>query len=362
MFWFIVLVILVFVVLLFNWSEAIYYKHKIKNQIKILPTEYECYIYVDKSTIRFGDHEMIFLFQSSDPIKNYLTADNNLIVIANQKIGAYEDNDLKYTLYKYDPLGNLISTLSYEKTHYLVDDQILIEGYLIHLTQNYYRTWAIDGDISIKEMIIENENFEWSEEEQIAFFDVIKNESIRFFTHYHDLQPHDCFNKIFYFQNNKWVVFYRKKIKYSSLFDSKKEVKWLYNLFDYYYTTEKNWSVNPFENIQFVYFHKKNFESHSTYGGGGSGLASSSRMGAYWKGDLYTHLIVDGDTLKFKDELLLELSISNGYFMIGDKRLSFTRNPKTSITPFLYYSNLALEYKLFTKDERQLYMIKKVVN
>jgi hypothetical protein len=363
MYWFIGLVFLVLVVLLLNWSEAVYNKYKIKIQIKILPSEYENYNYLDKSTIRFGDHELIFLFQSVDPIKNYLTVDNNLIVIANQKIESNDDtHHLRYTFYKYNPLGDLIDSYSYDIENYLMVELRVVDGYLINPVKNYYNTWSIDGDTTPIDIIKINEKFEWSEEDQVVFFDIINNDAVKFFTYHMQINQHTAFDKVFYLLNNKWFVFYRNTIQKHFFYDSNKEAKWLYNLFDYYYTTDKKSSVNPFENIQFIYFHKINYEVHSSYGGGGSGLGSSSHMGAYWRGDLYTHLIVDDDTLKFKDELLLELSSSNGYFMIGDERLCFTRNPKTSMTPYLYYSNSVIEYKLFTRDERQLYMIKKVVN
>jgi hypothetical protein len=359
MYWFIVILGMLF---LLNACETIYLKDKtIKRRYSniVLPVEYESYIYMDTFPIHFGDHEMSFLCESSYPVKTCLTTDNNLIAIANKKIGGTDDNfSMKFTLYKYNPLGDLIDTFSYDRIHFDTDDLELVEGYLINPEQDYYTTWVMDGDVTQKEIIIHNKKFEWSEKEQLDFFDTIKNKSEIIFTHGVSRMEN---KKVFYWQDNKWSVFCRNLNEYKIDLRSFKEPKRIENVFDYYYPANREWIHNPYENIQCMYFHKIELEVHNMYGGGGS-WGGGACLQNYWRGDLYTRLSVDGDTLKFKDELLLDESWDKGYFSVGGNVLSLLRNNRraNSVYPFLYYSNLLLEYKLFTKDEHQLYMIKKL--
>lgn len=348
--------------LLLNACDFIYVKNKLHNQK--LPIEYESYKYVDKAVIRFGDHEMTFLFESLDPIMHYLNAENNLIVITNKRIGDIDGSDVAYAIYKFDSLGILIDTFSHNDTCF-ENHEKLFEGYLINPLQNYYRTWVLDGDTTKKNVMKENENFEWSEEEQISYSKQIQKCKIYFTDYFSDFvdEEYVSYDKIYYLMGDKWFVFYRDTEEEFYGDEKMRGGKFVYNLFDYYYGTDKDWFSNPYENIQCQYFHKIQLEEHSDFNGGGGGSWFPRPLVEYWRGNLYTQLIVDGDTLKFKDELLLNESWTNGYFMIGDERLgSLLRAPKTSITPFLYYSNPSLQYKLFTKDERQLYMIKNIMS
>jgi len=83
--------------------------------------------------------------------------------------------------------------------------------------------------------------------------------------------------------------------------------------------------------------------------------------GEVWQGCLFSQLIVDNDTLKFKDKLYLDEEWHWSKIEINNKNigaLSFENTEQSKV--YSFYSNPALGYQLFTNQRNRLYLIKKI--
>jgi len=226
-----------------------------------LPKEYNQYQDIRQSVLRFKNKEMRSLFDGcDDPLKQYMTVKNNLIVEASDCILANSERILGKIYYKFDSLGNIIAKYKPSES-----EEIFFEGYLINVDENYYRSWPLDGDTLKRKIEICNENFNLDTIKQSDFVKK-KSEKADF------LFSTDCyikinksykkFRKVIFWENNRWNAFYDGRKTYQIL-ESKGTVGSRLLTND---STGRNVGENYIENIQYKYFQKTRLRRY-VYGG-----------------------------------------------------------------------------------------------
>lgn len=80
-----------------------------------------------------------------------------------------------------------------------------------------------------------------------------------------------------------------------------------------------------------------------------------------WKGQLYSNLICDNDTLKIYDNLYLDenLHLKTSIRINGKEIDALNKGEREPAEPLLLYSNIDLEYSLFTNNSKKLLIIQK---
>lgn len=330
----------------------------IKNKLHFdkLPVRYENFQEINQPEIKFGNKKISQLLQSQHQIETFLNSKNELIIRTEKDSILNDDNQFKiYDFMKLDTSGTLISTYRYT-TKFYKNDEVLFQGFIINPNQNYYKTWAIDGDTIRKKMEVENEDTEWTKETQTKFYqDIIKNADY-FMTGYDFYKTksdstHVNYLKIIYkLPESPWKVFY-KTDRDDGGYPYANKGETFNDLFRF----------QSSENIQSLYFEKKKLRRIWQGGGGGSSATPSD----VWQGNLYTQMIIDRDTLKFKEEFLLDEEWKFSDVMIDGKNIgSLTRfSPSESYFPFKnyqFYSNPKLNYQLFKTAANRLHIIKPI--
>ncbi|AWG20777.1 hypothetical protein FFWV33_04095 [Flavobacterium faecale] len=104
-----------------------------------------------------------------------------------------------------------------------------------------------------------------------------------------------------------------------------------------------------------TYFHR--IKLHTvTHSIGGSSPSSEEPS---WEGDLLCQLSVDADTLKFKKNFWFgNYGSDSKYFNANGREISKLKYElEHDYHPYSYFTNKQFNFKLFTMDERQLYLI-----
>ncbi|MEP6803142.1 MAG: hypothetical protein ABI892_01370, partial [Flavobacterium sp.] len=164
---------------------------------------------------------------------------------------------------------------------------------------------------------------------------------------------------IVYLMEGQWYNFYTltdisKRISLDEVLSSRVSTN---TLFKKYNKNEQEWEVILHKNIVYKYFHKIKEEKIIIPGGGGS-----SYSGYWWKGQLFSNLIINNDTLKIYDDLYLdEKWHAKTPIIINGKKIGSLNRSEREVEPLMFYSNNALDYSLFTNDEKKLYFIKRKV-
>lgn len=331
----------------------------IKNKLHIskLPKVYEKYQDVNNAVLNFENRKMKLSFESEMPIEHYHTKQNYLIVLTKKEFKKNDTLIQNKKLFKLDSSGNIVDTFSHDSER--ENEEVFFEGYLINIDENYYRTWALDGDTIKKKLEIQNENLDWNLEKQSKFIENVNLNATVFFQKYYYTPKTKRFDKIIYQLDGKWNIFYhnlkgKKDIDGEDVYIVESKGRTVNNLFNHYSQEDMKWVPNEHINIQSVYFQKIKLER--IYGGGGT--QSAGFTSDEWRGNLYTHLIYGTDTLKFKEELLLDEEWKQSPVKIDDKQIGTLTRKGVPFVPYSYYNNRNLNFQLFTNNERKLYIIK----
>lgn len=342
----------------------------------VLPKEYENFYDVDsKKEATFGvnkKYKISLLYESFDPIKHFISSNFNLIVVTSAIPTDHDKKELEndflsggerliqnFTYHKIDSNGNEIDQLVFKQNLNNLSEK-LFGDYIVNIYQKYYRTWIIDGDKTQKPMILQNEDYTWSDEQQISLFKKIIEDA--------DFLDIDGYNygsegdrpkqKFTYFMDGKCYQFYTNCIlprkgssdgfgntNYASLFGRYEE-----NLVG----SDPDWT--PFTILYYQRL-KQVITTHNT-GGGAGGFESKT-----WEGELYCKLKVDGEYLYFKKPLSINEGGSNSiYFETkGSDFRKLQRDFQNAYYPYFYYSYSQFNFKLFTTNPKQLYTIKPVL-
>jgi hypothetical protein len=323
---------------------------KLKNMLHFsqLPKEYENYKDIDSDTVfYFGKKMMTLKFTSDNVIQTYLNPNNELIVITEQTQEDSQPDVHKsiVTTFKLDKDGNIIDQFQYawDQDRYN-NREVLFEGYLINTEQNYYHTWALDGDT----ISIINENLEWDKLQQTIQYKAIASK-LKFFTQY-SLHSADG-TKLVFLQDDKCGVFNFNFFPEDGEIQSRGNSN--NNVFRKYSVEEYGWIPIKAKNIQYLYFHRDKLE-RSWHNIGGNTPSHSTDN---WKGGLYSNVTVGTDTLKIKEQLWLDPEWKTTDIEIEGKRIGALSRFGMPVTPYLYYAHPNLDFQLLTNMESRLFVI-----
>lgn len=331
------------IIVIANCNLDIYFINLFNNTT--LPPKYVEYQNLEsQAVLQFKNKEMRSLFGGcDDPLKQYMTVKNNLIVEASDCMLPNSERILGKIYYKFDSLGNIIAR--YKPSE---NEEIFFEGYLINVDENYSRSWPLDGDTLKRKIEIHNENFNLDTIKQSDFVRKI-SEKVDF------LFSTDCykrtntslkkFRKVIFWKNNKWNAFYDDR-KTHQILESKGTVANRLVINDS--ADRKILGTHYIENIQYKYFQKTKLERNN-YGG------------KYWDGFLYSNIVIGNDTLKIKKAFFIDNNGSKENIKIDRKAVRDSLFKILKNVPYFYYSNPKIQYQLFTDDPYKLYIIKNSV-
>lgn len=367
-------IVIVLILMVAFKSEAfqIYYANATNNTK--LPGKFENYHDLkSEKTIRFGHYEMTLVFKSFEPIRHFISTQNNLIVITSKIL---EDRDRKavqedqygggnrtyqdFITYKLNKDGDILDKYIYKRTSENYTE-ILFGDYIINTEREYYKTWVLDGNKTEKPFKYQNKDLQWNEAHQISLFKKIITEAT-----YYTIEGNNYVadgdnpkQQIIYFLNNEWCKLFldcllpdRKNVD-----DQKGETTYLSNLFGQY--ADNEWGNKPdWNNFKPVYFQRVKMESITHNIGGGT--PSTSEI--VWNGNLFCQLYVDNDTLKFKKPMVLgELGETHKFFEAKGEQIAGLKSEfERYYYPYFYYSDQTLNFKLFTTNKTELYLIKQM--
>jgi hypothetical protein len=312
------------------------------NRLPKLYNEYQD-INIDQPKLQFKNKEMTLLLDCDNDLEQYMTTQNNLIVGATDCKLLNEERIIGKIYYKFDSLGNIISKYKSSES-----EEIFFEGYLINVDENYYKTWALDGDTLRRNIETYNENFNLDTIKQTDFVENnLKKANFLFST--------DCykttntspkkFRKVIFWKNNKWNAFYDDRKSYQTL-ESKGTVS---NHLYANNSTDRNVSGTHYiENIQYKYFQKTK-------------LGRYSSGGKYWDGFLYANIVIGNDTLKIKKDFIINSDGNKENIEINRKSVRDSLFKVLKNVSYYYYSNPKNQYQLFTDEPYKLYIIKNSV-
>ncbi|KQO22470.1 hypothetical protein ASF10_08825 [Flavobacterium sp. Leaf82] len=329
------------IIVIANCNLDIYFINLFNNTS--LPQEYNQYQDIEQSKLQFKNKKMELLLHCDNPLEQYITMNNNLIVGASDCILFNEERITGKIYYKFDSFGTIIAKYKPPKSK-----EIFFEGYLINVDENYYRSWPLDGDTLKRKIETDNENFNLDAIKQNDFVKKISKKADFLFST-------DCYikfnksykkiRKIIFWENNKWNAFYDDRETYQIL-ESKGTV-------DNRLLTNDSEDRNVLgghyiENIQYKYFQKTKLER-------------SNYRKEYWDGFLYANIVIDNDTLKIKKALFLDYNGSKEDIKIDGKAVRDSLFKTLENVPYYYYSNPKIQFQLFTYDPFRLYIIKNSV-
>lgn len=330
------------IIIIATCNLDIYFKNLFNNTS--LPPEYNEYQDLEsKAVLRFKNKKMRLLLDCDKDLEQYMTIQNNLIVGASDCKLLNEGRISGKIYYKFDSLGNI--TAKYKPSE---SDEIFFEGYLINVDENYYRTWALDGDTLKRKIKTYNENFNLDTIKQSDFVRKIYEKADFIFSN-------DCyistntslkkFQKVIFWDNNKWNAFYDDR-KTHQVFKSKGVVANRLVISD---STVKNvLGTHYIEDIQYKYFQKSKLRRYN-----------SGRE--FWEGFLYTNIVIGNDTLKIKKFFFIDSDGSKKNIKINGKAVRDSLFKVLKNVPYYYYSNPNNKYQLFTDEPFKLYVIKNSV-
>jgi hypothetical protein len=352
-------------------------------QPKKLPNDYKNYNSLNslntKNTILFGNYYLELMFKSSEPIEQALLPSNDLIVSTTSKKN--DSAKIKH-FFKLNKKGEIIDSISFIETFENGNEELL-NNYLVNTKHKYFKTWPLDGKKTKINFILQNQDFNIGSTNEKKIIDqIFKNAQFRKVDYdfdYHFKSQDDALIKqnqsdtgkpvilkinktvyiIVYLMNGQWYNFYTltdisDRISSDELLSSRCSSN---TLFKKYNTEDQKWKVISNTNIIYKYFHKIKTEKIIIPGGGGG--FGSYYENYWWKGQLFSNLIINNDTLKIYDNLYLdEESIPTPIAINGKEIGSLHRDKSEPAQPLMFYSNKALGYSLFTNDEKKLYMIK----
>jgi hypothetical protein len=322
-------------------------KNKLNNSDT--PQEYEIYQDMTKTVLNFGNKEMKLFLESNEQIEHYFTKQNNLIVIKTENFDKEEGVECTKELLKLDINGNVIDKFSLD-SKILNKQETFFEGYLINTNENYYRTWAIDGNTEKKKLEVKNENFSWELETNTNFIKNINQNANYFFHEY--CYGEKKFDKIIYLIDNKWSVFYFDEKTKIDTFDENfiiSKGKTENNLFKHFSNEKNKYVPNENSNIESVFFQKT--RAKMSYSSGGSD-------DVVWEGNLYSHLKVGKVELKFKEELELDEKFKLSNLKINNKLIGSLTRKGQPFEPYFYWENKKINFQMFTNNQKKLYLIK----
>ena len=345
-----------------------------------LPKEYKNYNFLNslntKGTIQFGNYYLKLLFKSSDPIEQTLLPSNDLIISTSIK---KKNSDIEKHFYKLDRKGKIIDSISFVE-NYENGKEELICNYLVNKEQKYFMTWPINGKSNKINFILQNKNMDAdSNAERKMINEIFNNAQFRRvdydFDHEFksenksqikddtDDQPKIIkLNKtvyiIFYLMKGQWYNFYTltdisKRVSLDEVLSSRVSSN---TIFKKYNKNQQEWEVILNKNIIYKYFHKIKGENVTISGGGGSSFSTYQ-----WKGQLFSNLIINKDTLKVYDDLYLDEGINiKTPISINGKEIGYlNRGQREPAEPLMFFSNKTLNYSLFTNDVKKIYIIKR---
>lgn len=338
-----------------------------------LPKKYESYVSLDTNKpISFGRYQMELAFSSIEPIKHFISAQSNLIVITSK---IPNDRDAKeveedsysggnrilqdFTTYKLNENGEIIDQYNFKRT-YESHTEVLFDDYIVNLEKEYYKSWIIDGDTTAKPFIPINKDLKWDEEQQIKAFDEMYDKAECYKIEGHNYGTgHALEQQITYFTDGKWYKLFINTFlpNRNGKPDDLGKTIHKANLFGKYET--RNWGDEPnWKYFKPTYFQRIKLEK-VTHSIGGNTPSSNEPS---WTGNLFCQLYVNKDILKFKKPMTFGKygETSEFYEAKGEDIAQLKNELEEYYYPYFYFSSTRLNFKLFTTNKNQLYIIKRV--
>ena len=336
-----------------------------------LPKEYENYVSVNTDEpIYFGKHKMQLSFSSYEPIKHFVSSQGNLIVITSiipkdrdfkeveeDRYGGGTQMYQDFTTYKLNKDGAIIDQYTFKRTRENFTE-ILFDDYIVNTDREYFRTWVTDGDTLKKPIILLNKDYKWTKEQQIAAFGEAYNAAdyYKIEGHNYASQGMKSSQEIIYFTKGKWYKLFIDTYlpNRNERNDHLGETTYLANVFGKY-APENYGDVPDWGYFTPTYFHRIKLDN-ITHSIGGNSPSSEEPS---WQGDLLCQLAVDSDTLKFKKSFWFGKngSSSKYYNANGTEIAKLKFELEQDYYPYFYYTSEKFNFKLFTTNATQLYLI-----
>lgn len=367
------IVVLFVLITLFKFGGLDIYATNAINNTK-LPKKYEGYHDINsENIIRFGRYEMKLIFKSFEPVRHFISSQNNLIVITSQipkDRNAKEVEEDQYSggnriyqdfiTYKLNKDGDIIDNYIYKRSSENYTE-ILFGDYIVNTKQQYYKTWVLDGNAHAKPFVTQNKDLQWNEAQQVNLFQKITNEAkyYKIIGNNYKIDGNNPEQEIIYFLKDAWYKLFTNCVlpNRENADNQRGETTYLSNLFGQYSSNEWG-NVPDWHNFQPVYFQRIKMGSVTHNIGGGS--PSTDEM--VWNGNLFCHLYVDRDTLKFKKPMVFgKLGETKKFFEAKAEKIEELKDElEKYYNPYFYYTDETLKFKLFTTTKNELYIIKSV--
>jgi len=301
-------------------------------------------------------YETILFVESHDymapsPIRMYWTINDQAVVCVTRD---FKEPEPGYHYYKLDVSGNVLHTLY---VPYTGDRKVgLIGPYALHISSKedyFYTTWPLNGDTTRQSIEILNRDLSWSADKLAQTYEAILRTGKYAFNEpvgqLGNGEPDFSLNRIFFFEDGKYKVLYKKMKGHASVPDFKK----LYRAEDEFYNASDDQSLKFIQNFQLKHFQQVEKLSYEHSIGGGS--PSFSAKG--WAGRAFFDLPLNKDTLKVRyDEIIVETATS------GDDQTRYYRSNGngSSVSPLNInlFTDPRLNYAVYSVNARQLYLIK----
>lgn len=340
---FILFILRFFIIFIPYYLSPEWKKRKKRPMGKKLPEQFGSYLSLEEETLGFGQYTIKLLFESKFPIKTYHTQYNHLILTLTEETS---DLKTKYTYLKLDKDANIIDSTEFLRSELIenqLTDESMHEGYILNKREKYFRSWALDGDVTRKPFIVINEDLSMEKEILEKSAKQLINESKYLDTHYISGSPLvDRWTRIvqkFCFYNQQWYLIYGKSD--ADLGDIITKGNKNNDVFSHFNKSEQCFYKKEVSQLSLDYFHILEKYKASSSIGGGSQIVTKT----YLTGNPYLSLNLEGSTLKFKGK--------------RDTFVSDNRFEQQLRKPYQYHTHPQLNFELFSTSDSNLYLIRK---
>lgn len=228
--------------------------------------------------------------------------------------------------------------------------------YALHVTHKedyYYTTWPLNGNHQRKSIEILNRKLSWPPEKlEKVYQEIVRNGQYAFnrpIGQPGDGEPDWSLNRIFFVENGKYKVLYKKMKQYKAV----PEIIENFWSIEEFYRTSDDQSPDFTQNFKLKHFQPIQKLSYEHSIGGGS--PSFSRSG--WAGRAFFELPIKRETLKIrKDGIIIETGTSDD----AKARYYLSNGEGESVSPFNLnlYTDSRLGFAIYSTGARFVYLIK----
>lgn len=322
-----------------------------------IPPEYQNYKPLNS---RYEDENyQTILFASSEdyaapsPIRIYWSVNDQVLVSVCRD---QKEPEPGFHYYKLNKSGDVLDTLY---VPFEGGGQTGIIGpYAVHVSYKedyYYTTWPLNGDLTHKKIEILNGDLSWPAEKlEKVYQEIVRNGQYTFNEAIekpgiNDNEPGFSLNRIFFMENGRYKVLYKKMKAYATAPEFSK----LYQVNPAFYSTSDDQPQESLNNFQLKHFQQVEQLKYEHSIGGGS--PSFSKKG--WAGRAFFDLPIHQDTLRIMQEQLI---VETKNPADPNTRYYRSNGEGAAVSPFNLnlFTDPRLNFAIYSSNARQLYLIK----